>query len=200
MSDRYLSRGERTRGTILDAAHRLFITQGYHGTSMRQIAQQAGVALGGLYNHFANKEDVFKAVFYENHPYNEIVPALLEAQGDDIETFVDDAAKRLLKSLENRPDFLNLMFIELVEFNNVHVSQLLATLIPQGLQIAGHISLVGQGRLRPIPLPMLIRTFLGMFFSYYITELIISPVAPSEFLEGAMDHFVDIYLHGILTD
>jgi AcrR family transcriptional regulator len=200
MSDESMSRSERTRETILESAHQLFIQQGYHGTSMRQIAQRSGVALGGLYNHFASKEEVFKAVFFENHPYLEIVPALLDAQGDDIESFVGDAANRLLKSLENRPDLLNLMFIELVEFKSVHVSQLFAKLIPEGLQIAKRFSMVGQDRLRPIPLPMLIRSFLGLFFSYYITELIIAPVAPPEFLEGAMDHFVDIYLHGILAD
>jgi AcrR family transcriptional regulator len=55
MSDESLSRGERTRETILDAARQLFIQQGYHGTSMRQIASQAGIALGSLYNHFPNK-------------------------------------------------------------------------------------------------------------------------------------------------
>ena len=56
-----LSRGEQTRNAILQAAHDLFVQQGYHGTSMRQIAKQAGLALGGLYNHFASKEDVFQA-------------------------------------------------------------------------------------------------------------------------------------------
>ena len=50
------SRGERTRAEIIQAAHDLFIQQGYHGTSMRQIAGQAGIALGGLYNHFESKE------------------------------------------------------------------------------------------------------------------------------------------------
>jgi hypothetical protein len=32
-----------------------------------------------------------------------------------------------------------------------------------------------------------------------MTELIIAPVAPPEFTEGAIDQFVDIYLHGILN-
>ena len=39
-----LSRGEKTRQRILDAALELFCRQGYHGTSMRQIATRAGLA------------------------------------------------------------------------------------------------------------------------------------------------------------
>jgi len=195
-----ISRGERTRENILEAARQLFVQQGYHGTSMRQIAARAGIALGSLYNHFANKDEVFHVVFVENHPYREIVPLLLAAQGDDIETFVRNAASRLLRSLENRPDFLNLMFIELVEFKSAHISELFASIMPQAMQIVQRIVGLGQGRLRPIPPPTLIRSFLGLFFSYYMTELIIVPVAPPEFMEGAIDHFVDIYLHGILAD
>jgi AcrR family transcriptional regulator len=194
-----VSRGERTRESILAAAQQLFVQQGYHGTSMRQIAGRAGIALSSLYNHFPNKEEVFHVVFVENHPYREIVPLLLAAQGDDVETFVRNAAGRLLRSLENRPDFLNLMFIELVEFKSVHISELFASVMPQAMEIALRMTGLGRGRLRPIPPPTLIRSFLGLFFSYYMTELIIAPVAPPEFTEGAIDQFVDIYLHGILN-
>ncbi len=75
-----LTRGEQTRTTILQVAHDLFIKQGYHGTSMRQIAQQANLALGGLYNHFSSKEQVFKAVFLAFHPYHEVLPLIASAQ------------------------------------------------------------------------------------------------------------------------
>ena len=68
MSSENLSKGERTRQDILSAAHTLFLEQGYHGTSMRQIAYRAGIALGGIYNHFAGKEGIFTAVFEANHP------------------------------------------------------------------------------------------------------------------------------------
>ncbi len=200
MVDESAMRGESTREAILQAAQTLFVQQGYHGTSMRQIAGQAGIALGSLYNHFSNKKEVFHVIFVENHPYREIVPILLAAEGDDIETFVRDAANRLLHSLENRPDFLNLMFIELVEFNGVHVSELFATVIPDAVEIAGRMIRLGQGRLRPIPPMILIRSFLGLFFSYYMTEIMIAPVAPVEFFEGAMEQFTDIYLHGILVE
>ncbi len=53
----------RQRAThILDAAMACFIAQGFHPTSMRDIAQAAGVSLGNLYNHFASKEALILAV------------------------------------------------------------------------------------------------------------------------------------------
>ena len=42
-----LKKGEITRQTIEDAAIELFMEQGYHATSMRQIAKRAGISLGG---------------------------------------------------------------------------------------------------------------------------------------------------------
>ena len=47
---------------------------------------------------------------------------------------------------------------------------------------------------------VLARAFLGMFFSYYITEMLLGRAMPSEMSVDAMDHFVDIFLHGILEE
>ncbi len=40
--------------------------------------------------------------------------------------------------------------------------------------------LQASGNLRPIPLPILLRAFLGMFFSYYITEILVGRSLPAE--------------------
>lgn len=192
-------RGEQTRTTILQAAHDLFIEQGYHGTSMRQIAQHARLALGGLYNHFSSKEQVFEAVFLTFHPYHEVLPLIAAAQGSNLEELVHDAIRRMAQSVEGRPDFMNLVFIEMVEFKSAHLRQLFATLFPQGMQILQNLVGTYPDQIRAIPSPMVVRTFLGLFFGYYLTETAIASVAPPEFRENAMHHFVDIYLHGILA-
>lgn len=59
--------GPRIRPTskedILDAAERLFASRGFDGTSMREIAQEAGVAQALLHYHFKTKEGLFEAMF-----------------------------------------------------------------------------------------------------------------------------------------
>src|SRR5215472_7168678 len=47
-----------TRQRILDTALRLFATNGYDGTSMRDIAAAAGCSLGLAYRYFPSKEDM----------------------------------------------------------------------------------------------------------------------------------------------
>jgi len=195
-----LSRGEQTHNAILQAAHDLFVQQGYHGTSMRQIAQQAGIALGGVYNHFVSKEEVFKAVFFTYHPYHEVLPLIAEAQGESLDEVIRDAARRMVKVVEGHPDFLNLMFIEVVEFKSAHAQELMVELLPRGLAILERLAQLGEGQIRPIPPLIVVRSFLGLFFSYYITDLIFAQASPPEFREDAMDYFLEIYLHGLLKE
>ncbi|WP_114809180.1 TetR family transcriptional regulator [Paraburkholderia kururiensis] len=52
-----------TRNGILDAAERVFFEKGVSRTSLADIAQAAGVTRGAIYWHFANKGDVFTAMF-----------------------------------------------------------------------------------------------------------------------------------------
>jgi AcrR family transcriptional regulator len=48
-----------TRAVILAKARELFLSLGYHKTSMRNIAQAAGISTGPLYFYFQNKAEVF---------------------------------------------------------------------------------------------------------------------------------------------
>lgn len=198
MGDRSLSKGEATRSEIMGASHELFLKYGYHGTSIRQIAGATGITLGAIYNHFSSKEEIFRAVFLEQHPYHEVLPALMMAEGSTPDEWVRDAAEKLLLALENRPDFLNLMFIELVEFNSAHVQELFESILPAVVDLTSRFEELTSG-LRPIPSPMLARSFLGLFFSYYLSERFMPVSAPDSFRERSIDHFVDIYLYGVLA-
>jgi AcrR family transcriptional regulator len=192
------SRTDNTRAAIVSAAHRLFLDQGYHGTSMRQIALNAGIALGGIYNHFGSKEDVFKAVFTDRHPYHKILPAMNSAQGETVPEFVRDAAHLMVAALD-QTEFLKLMFIELVEFNGRHVPDLIQDIVPQLMAFAQRFA-EKPGEIKPIPLPVLMRAFIGLFFSYTITQLLVVPHMSPEMQVGALDQFVDIFLNGILAN
>jgi AcrR family transcriptional regulator len=52
-----------TRSRITEAALVLFGEHGYEATSVRMIAQRAGVAQGLLYSHFTSKDELLKAIF-----------------------------------------------------------------------------------------------------------------------------------------
>ena len=58
------TKGERTARRILDVAEDLFARQAYDGTSLRQIADGAGIKEPGLYNHFPSKQALYEAVLF----------------------------------------------------------------------------------------------------------------------------------------
>jgi AcrR family transcriptional regulator len=57
------SRAETKRPHIERAALRLFVTRGLRGTTIREIAAEAGVAEGTLYRHWRSKRDLARALF-----------------------------------------------------------------------------------------------------------------------------------------
>jgi AcrR family transcriptional regulator len=49
----------RTRADLLDAAARVFAAQGYHASSVDQVAEAAGYTKGAVYSNFSSKEELF---------------------------------------------------------------------------------------------------------------------------------------------
>ncbi len=58
------AKSERTKAQIVDAALRLFREQGYQSTTMRAVAQAAGVSVGNAYYYFSAKEELVQG-FYD---------------------------------------------------------------------------------------------------------------------------------------
>jgi AcrR family transcriptional regulator len=56
-------RRQLTRDSLLDAAAVVFAARGFHGASLEEIAETAGFTRGAIYKNFADKEDLFLAVW-----------------------------------------------------------------------------------------------------------------------------------------
>lgn len=60
-------KGARTKQKIVDAALQLFREHGYEATTMRMVAEQAGVSLGNAYYYFKSKDLLLQAFYLEVH-------------------------------------------------------------------------------------------------------------------------------------
>ncbi len=191
-------KGEVTRAAIEDAAVKLFLEQGYHATSMRQIAEQANLALGGIYNHFASKDEIFEAIIIDKHPYKRILPSLLAVEAETADDFFAIAMKTVINELGKDPEFINLMFIEFVEFKGKHGAAMLREIAPKVLPVMERV-IKSRKNLRVTNPAMLMRSFFGMIMSYYISEMIVSNSVISKLMpKNSAEVYVDIFLHGIL--
>lgn len=189
-------RSDRARLAIQEAAYELFIEQGYSATTMRQIALHAELALGGIYNHFESKKAIFEAIIHDRHPYKQILPVMAAAAGDTAEEFVRNAARAAFEELERMPDFLRLMFIEIVEFNAVHLPGLYEEMTPHLNPLIRRLRGL-PAALRPLPPLLVVRSLIGMLISLYITEMMGNPI-PLERRENELESRLDILLLGIL--
>ena len=56
-----------TRDRMLDAARELFVTEGYEGVSMRQVAEKIEYSPTALYVHFTDKEELFRELCHQDY-------------------------------------------------------------------------------------------------------------------------------------
>lgn len=117
---------EEKKVVIEDAAKELFIKQGFHATSMRDIAKRANSSLGNLYNYYQTKEAILKSIIGK---YQKTIDQKLQdvfAQSDEpLEPENLLAMGQMVKDLvNNHHDFWLLMYIDVLEFQNRHFRKL----------------------------------------------------------------------------
>jgi AcrR family transcriptional regulator len=194
---RTTARGVRTQASILEIAFELFSRQGYHATTMRQIARRAGLTPGSIYNHFSGKDAIFEAVLKKYHPLNQISPVPSEAEGDRIEQRIRLLAKEVARVLDEHPALLNLSLVEMVELDGKHLPVVAESLRPQMMAFVQQVSAEPE-RLQVSPLTAF-RVFLGLLFAYELTDRFVQTALQAEAAEmGSLDDFIDVYLSGIL--
>jgi AcrR family transcriptional regulator len=59
--------GPKTRQSILDAALRLFVEQGFTETTTRDIAKACSISEGAIYRHFSSKDEIGWELFHTSY-------------------------------------------------------------------------------------------------------------------------------------
>jgi len=113
---------EQNQRKIEAAALRLFTRQGFHGTSVREIADAAGISLGNIYNYYQTKEELFGSVVQRYERRMEVLRR--KALRPIHAAFAPRELRRLAKSIReivyDNPDYWRLMYIDIIEFGSRH--------------------------------------------------------------------------------
>jgi AcrR family transcriptional regulator len=110
--NRQVERSSATIGAILAAARKLFASHGFDATSMDDIADQAGVAKGAIYHHFASKQEIFTRVL--DALQAEIAAAPIPAAARQIPDVLDQIAAGVLRYLDAamQPGVKRILFLD----------------------------------------------------------------------------------------
>lgn len=117
------AKSEASIEKALDAALELFSEQGFRGSTMRDIAERAGISMGNLYHHFPNKDSLFERLFeryWERllDPELELNKVFAEARfPDDLERLAD----AIEKVVEQNTSYILLIYVDVIEFRGRHI-------------------------------------------------------------------------------
>jgi AcrR family transcriptional regulator len=104
------------------AALRLFTRQGFHGTTVREIATSAGVSMGKLYLYYPTKEEIFIDLVHHMEKQMEV---LRQKELLPLMKSPDPASLRKLgmaigQIVRENLDYWRLMYVDVVEFRHKH--------------------------------------------------------------------------------
>jgi len=197
-------KSERSRRVVLDAALELFSHQGYRGTSVREIADAAGVSTGNVYHHFPDKETIFQTLIQEfstasesrRFPFNRAVssgafPGNIEQLGYAARDSVREYSR-----------YVALMYVDVIEFEGKHIrtfysemgARLMASLDQPGAQedVRSHL----RPSVSPTTAMLLTARF---FFTYFAVEVLFGVREPFGIdSEQLVQEIADILRYGML--
>lgn len=194
------SKGEEARTAILHAAWKLFITRGYAGTSLRDIAKAAGNrAVGGIYNHFPSKEALFAELLQMAAPVAEMRAMFASLHGDTAPALIRAYLRAWLPISLRYYEYLKLVQIDLSEFNGANIQRIFPEMeMPYQQFVAAIQQLPG---LKPMPTVVLMRLIDVLVAGYAVTarygpEDARAVLTPEEWV----DVLVDALLVGIAEE
>lgn len=104
------TKGEQTRALILQTALELFRERGYEETTMRAIAEQAGVALGSTYYYFRSKETLIQAFYGRTHEEHLVLCQPLLEQEQTLHARLLGVMRLKIETIEPYHRFAGILF------------------------------------------------------------------------------------------
>jgi AcrR family transcriptional regulator len=191
-----------TEQRILDAALKVFASEGYTGATTRRIAEEANVAEVTLFRKFQSKENLLREVLFKNRA--SFLDNLFQPEkNSDLETDLRILGKNVAKAMkDNKEDSKRrmLMFMLFEEGRRrPEVAEILSSVFQMNItRLREYFELqIKNGKMRNIN-P---RSASITFISYFVYTSLVRGVFGDSFLgdnDEEIERFIDIFTKGIL--
>ena len=165
---------DKNRERIERAAIRVFTKQGFHGTSVRDLAEAAGVSMGNLYNYYPTKDDLYRRVIERFE--SRIEGQRQRALGPLDDLFNPEELRRLAHAVKEivyeNPDYWRLMYIDIIEFGNRHFAYTFRSMAKSMRQRVGPQleRSTKRGRWSGVDPALAFTAIYLQFFTYFLVE------------------------------
>jgi AcrR family transcriptional regulator len=185
-----------SKEAVLDAAQRLIFQYGYSGFSMRDLAQQSGLAKATLYHHFQDKREIFIQVLERDlATVRDCVADAAATPGDltarlraVITAFFELTTERgtMLFTILRQAVGLEREFVALMRSYRDELHRPIVALLNEG---------IASGAIRPLDSEMATMSFFGILQVFTGRHLLMGDL---ELDEQAVDFVLDLFLNGLL--
>lgn len=191
---------DSSRTRILKAAQRLFASQGFDGTTTRDLAQAAGVAEGTLFRHFTNKKAILIEVATQG--WVEILTDLLtELSEMGSYKAVAQVMKRRMWNFRKNADLMRVCFME-AQFHPDLRDRIQSEVIGKMTDVAEAFfqTAMDRGIYRQTNPKIVAQVFLGMFaVAGFSHNTLMEPDASPQVMQEMAEGLADIFLNGVLA-
>ncbi|MEC4814892.1 MAG: TetR/AcrR family transcriptional regulator [Scytonema sp. PMC 1069.18] len=190
----------QTRTRILQAAKRLFASQGFDGTTTRDLAQAASVAEGTLFRHFPNKKAILVEVATQG--WVEILTDLLtELSEMGSYKAVAQVMRRRMWNFHKNADLMRVCFME-AQFHPDLRDRIQSEVIVKMTDVAEAFfqTAMDRGIYRKTDANLVAKVFLGMFaIAGFSNNTLMEPNASPQQMQEMAEGLADIFLNGVLA-
>lgn len=198
---------ENTEQRILDAALRVFASEGYTGATTRKIAEEADVAEVTLFRKFKSKENLLKEVLTNNRTVfsslDDLFHLFQKEKDLDLETELRILGKNIAKSMRDKKKdrkrrmFMFMLFEE--GKRRPEVAKALSAFLQMNIKpLSEYFELqIKNGKMRNVNS----RSSAVTFVSYFVYTTLLREVFGDNFLgdnDEEIERFIDIFTKGIL--
>jgi len=179
------------------AALKLFTRQGFHGTTVREIARAAGVSMGKLYLYYPTKEEIFIDLVHHMEQKMEVIrqKVLIPLMKSPDPQSLKKLGMAVGRVVSENLDYWRLMYVDVVEFRHKHF-------VNSYREIAGGLRNFSAALFQksPIPFPRNVNpgfayvTLYLQFVTYFLVEELFGAkrhLGVSD--EEAVEQFVRLY-------
>ncbi|WGV24301.1 TetR/AcrR family transcriptional regulator [Halotia branconii] len=190
----------QTRTRILQTAQRLFASQGFDGTTTRELAEASGVAEGTLFRHFPNKKAILVEVATSG--WVDILTDLLtELSEMGSYKAVAQVMRRRMWNLNKNVDLMKVCFME-VQFHPDLRDRIQIEVINKMTDVAEAFfqTAMDKGIYRQADAKLVAKVFLGMFaIAGFSDNTLMEPDASPQEMQQMAEGLADIFLNGVLA-
>jgi AcrR family transcriptional regulator len=185
------------RDRAVTAAAELITKHGLGALTLEAVADTARCAVPSLYAVFGNKDTLLAAVFTHYGPLLD-----LQQLAADPPTHIEETVRRIYRTLTavftREPRVMPALFADLLARPDGPASRLVHTMlpamvIPLDALLTPHVR---TGRLRALPLPLLVQLLLGPMLAHLLTRSAIQAALPTDI--GSLDDVGDTFAAAFL--